>query len=103
MGDLQKLDNMCEAARGYALATQLNLIIALLNELRADAATNRTELLALNTDLDTLRLSIKTITAKLDLDAGVTDTNYAAAADPEANTSGSPAAATTAAAVDTIT
>lgn len=103
MGDLQKIDNMCEAARGYGLATQLNLIIALLNELRTDAATNRTELLALSTDIDMLRPSITTITAKLDLDAGVTDTDYAATADPPPNSSGFPAATTTAAAVSTIT
>lgn len=37
-------------------------------------------------DLAALRASIVAITAKLDLDAGVTDTNYAATTNPVANT-----------------
>jgi len=55
MGDLQRLNNMCDAANQYGLATQLNIIIALLSELK----TNFNSLLT-----------------KLDSDAGVTDTDY---------------------------
>lgn len=35
-------------------------------------------------DLAALRTSVTTLTAKLDLDAGVTDTNYAALCNPPA-------------------
>ena len=40
---------------------------------------------AIQTDLDGLRASIVGITAQLDADAGVTDTDYAANNDPAAN------------------
>lgn len=82
--------------RDNAQVTDLTALIAAVNELIADAATNRTELLALNTDIDNLRAAIVGITAKLDADGGVTDTNYASTLDPVAVTSGSPAAALTA-------
>lgn len=82
--------------RDNAQVTDLTALIAAVNELIADHATNRTELLALNADIDALRAAIVGITAKLDADAGVTDTNYASTLDPAAVTSGSPAAALTA-------
>lgn len=43
----------------------------------------KTILFDVATDLHDLRLSIMTLTAKLDLDATVTDTDYAAECDPE--------------------
>lgn len=46
-----------------------------------------TEVNALQAETAALRASILIITAQLDLDAGVTDTDYAANADPVANTS----------------
>ena len=43
-------------------------------------------LTAVATDLAALRTSFVTLTAKLDLDAGVTDTNYASLCNPAAMT-----------------
>ena len=52
----------------------------------SDAANLRTEISAIVADLAALRAAILVITAQLDADAGVTDTDYAANADPVANT-----------------
>lgn len=41
-------------------------------------------LLSIQTDLAALRAAVVAITAKLDADAGVTDTNYAATCNPAA-------------------
>ena len=49
-----------------------------------DAKELRQLLTAILADLTALRTSITGITAKLDLDAGVTDTNYAALNNPAA-------------------
>jgi hypothetical protein len=65
----------------------------LVNELQADHATNKTIIDELKTDLNAaradliaIRAAVVAITAKLDLDGGVTDTNYAATCDPAALT-----------------
>ena len=52
------------------------------------AGNLRTQFNLLVDDVAALRASIVGITAKLDLDAGVTDTNYAALWDPAAMTAG---------------
>lgn len=59
-------------------------IKALLKDMAADIAAQTTA--AVVADLAALRVSIVAITAKLDLDAGVTDTNYAATTNPAAMT-----------------
>lgn len=59
-----------------------------------DAVSLRTQLAAAVADIAALRASIVGVNAKLDLDAGVTDTNYSALWNPAAQTSVTPAAAT---------
>lgn len=53
---------------------------------RVEVAEFRKLLEAAQADLAALRASIVAITAKLDADAGVTDTNYAATTNPAALT-----------------
>lgn len=53
---------------------------------RVEVAELRKLLEAAQADLAALRASIVAITAKLDADAGVTDTNYAATTNPAALT-----------------
>ena len=62
------------------------MIKTLLDELEVDAD-------ACNADIIAWRAAIVGITAKLDADAGITDTNYAATWDPAATTSTTIAAA----------
>jgi len=59
-----------------------------------DNVSLRTQLAAAVADVTALRTAIVGITAKLDADAGVTDTNYAATLNPAAQTSAAPATAT---------
>lgn len=82
------------------LVKLLQNIVDVVNELQADHATFKTLTDELNTDgdavfadLTALRNSIVGITAKLDADAGVTDTNYAATQNPAALTATAIAAA----------
>lgn len=70
------------------------------NELQADHGVFVTLTTELNTDADAvfadltaLRAAVVAITAKLDADAGVTDTNYAATCNPAALTATAIAAA----------
>lgn len=60
----------------------------------ADNVNLRTQLAAAVVDLGVLRAAIVAITAKLDADVGVTDTNYAATTNPAALTASAPASAT---------
>lgn len=53
------------------------------NSTRADEAAINSALLA---DITAVRAAVLAITAKLDADAGVTDTNYAATCNPAALT-----------------
>lgn len=80
----------------------------LIEELHDDHATNKTfmdevktDYTALLADVTAIRTAVLAITAKLDLDGGVTDTDYAATCDPAALTAtsiaASPAATLTAA------
>lgn len=62
--------------------------------LAADNASLRTQLTALLADVTAIRTAYLVVTAKLDLDATVTDTNYAALGNPAALTAVAPAAAT---------
>lgn len=64
-----------------------------LNELQTDAGTNKTlidelktDLTALIADVTAIRTAVVGITAKLDADGGVTDTDYASSLDPAALT-----------------
>ena len=68
------------------LRTDVNNLITLANELKTDYT-------ALLADVTAIRTSVVGITAKLDLDAGVTDTNYAATQNPAALTATAIAAA----------
>lgn len=77
-----------------ALATALTNIGTLINELAADHATVKAFIDEIKVDNDAtvadiaaLRAAVVGITAKLDADSGVTDTNYASAWDPAAQTS----------------
>lgn len=92
--DAIELKKLLDAAR-----TELGVIRTLANELRTDHATLKTltdELIvdgdASVVDVAALRTAIVGITAKLDADAGVTDTDYAATWDPAAQTGTSIAA-----------
>ena len=76
-----------------AAKTELDALRTLTTELKTDND-------AAVADIAALRAAIVGITAKLDSDAGVTDTNYAATQDPAAQTSTTIAAA---AAVETLT
>jgi len=60
---------------------------------QADLASLRTQIIAINDDVGAIRTSLVAITAKLDLDAGVTDTDYATN-DPAAITAADPGALT---------
>ena len=82
------------------LVKLLNNIILVVNELQADHATFKTMTDELNVDgdavfvdLTAIRAAIVGITAKLDNDGGITDTNYAATWDPNALTATAIAAA----------
>lgn len=75
------------------LVKLLNNIVDVVNELQADHATFVTLTTELNTDgdavfadLTAIRNAVLAITAKLDLDAGVTDVNYASTCNPAALT-----------------
>ena len=59
-----------------------------------DLANIRATLVTLKADVNAHRAAIVALTAKLDLDAGVTDVNYAATCDPVADTTAAPAAIT---------
>lgn len=61
-----------------SLFTLLENLVTVVNELVDDHATNKTFTDELKTDLNALRTDVLAVAAKLDLDAGVTDTNYAA-------------------------
>ena len=104
--------------------TTVDALVTLATELRVDHATNKTAVDELNTlttelrtdhatfitltdelktdvnaavvDLGAIRTKFVALTAKLDLDGGVTDTNYAATLDPAALTATSIAAASVA-------
>lgn len=65
-----------------------------LDAARADSVALRASLVTVKADLTALRTAITGLTAKLDLDAGVTDENYASALDPAALTTTDPAATT---------
>lgn len=58
--------------------TSLLEIETLIEELAADHATNKTFTDELKTDLNALKTDLGTIATKMDSDAGITDTNYAA-------------------------
>lgn len=69
------------------LVTWMRNVTAVLNELVADHATNKTftdelktDLTALIADVTAIRSSFNTAMTKLNADGGVTDTDYAAAA-----------------------
>lgn len=71
----------------------LTNVTAVVNELQADHATNKTLLDELKTDLTALIADVTAIrtafvgaTAKLDADSGVNDTDYASSLDPAALT-----------------
>lgn len=71
----------------------LSNIVDIVNELQEDHATNKTMTDELNldgdrtfADLTAIRAAVVAITAKLDADGGVTDTNYAATCNPAALT-----------------
>jgi hypothetical protein len=75
------------------LVKLLTNIKDVVNEIQADHATVKTFIDELKldfdrsvTDLGVLRTAITTLTAKLDLDATVTDSNYAATCNPAAIT-----------------
>lgn len=70
-GQTDNLNNMCPAAKNCNLGTWLNTIVTLANELKSNIATVRTM-------ANELKVDHNALLAKLDLDAGVTDTNYAA-------------------------
>ncbi len=80
--------------------TSYDACVTLIDELADDQAVNKTltdELVVDNdaavADISALRAAIVGITAKLDLDAGVTDTDYASLWDPASQTSTTIAAA----------
>ena len=73
--------------------TTVDALITLTTELRADHATAITFAAELKTDVDAavadltaIRGGVLAVTAKLDADGGVTDTNYAATCNPAALT-----------------
>ena len=75
------------------LVKAINNLVDAVNELIADHATFKTVVDEMNTDADAvfadltaIRTAVVGITAKLDADAGVTDTNYASTLDPAALT-----------------
>lgn len=81
------------------LVTFLNNVTTLVNELQADHATFKTvvdelktDYTALLADVTAIRTALVGVTAKLDADAGITDTDYAATHDPAALTAGAIAA-----------
>lgn len=76
-----------------AVDTELDALRTLANECKVDVN-------ALVTDATAIRTAVTSITAKLDLDAGVTDTNYASTCNPAAITATTIAAA---AAVESLT
>lgn len=65
--------------------------ITLLNAVLADYTAIRAEVVKLVTDITALRTSYNTLVTKMNADAGITDTNYAA---PAAITAAAPAAPT---------
>ena len=98
-GEIAKTNNMCPNAQDVALGTEISKLQALASELRTDHATFKAAADAVETlieelyddhatfkaavdSLVTLANELKTdhnaLLAKLDADAGVTDTNYAA-------------------------
>ena len=80
-------------AAGVDLGVLRTPIVALITDITAV----RTQVAAAVADIAALRAAIVGLTAKLDADGGVTDTNYAATLDPAAQTSATPAALTAAA------
>lgn len=68
-----------------ALVAFLTNVVALCNELKTDYT-------ALRVDVAAIRTALVGVTAKLDADGGVTDTNYASTLDPAALTSSTIAA-----------
>ena len=78
MGTKAELDKMCPAAQLAELGTKLDAIITLIRELHDDHATFRTVVDDLKTFCNTINDTIDGILAKLDADAGVNDTDYAA-------------------------
>jgi hypothetical protein len=61
-----------------ALFQFLSNIVTVVNELRTDHATFKTVVDELVTDVGTIATFQAALTAKLDADSGITDTNYAA-------------------------
>lgn len=98
-GDLVKLlgnirDNLNELTTDHAtFKTSVDAIETLIEELHDDHATFKTvvdelktDYTALLADVTAIRTKLVATHAKLDLDGGVTDTNYAATNDPAALT-----------------
>ncbi len=84
-------------------ATAVDELNTLTDELHDDHATNKTMTDELHVDVDLITLAVDGIVAKLDGDAGITDTNYEAVHGVGGSGAALPAAAIAATDVATIT
>ncbi len=85
------------------LVQLLNNIVNVVNELQADHASFKTLTDELKDDADAITLAVDGIVAKLDGDAGITDTNYEAVHGVGGSGAVLPAAGVAAADVATLT
>ena len=97
-GEIAKTNNMCPNAQDVALGIEISKLQALASELRTDHATFKAAVDSLRTLANELKTDHNALLVKLDADAGVTDTNYAAShTTTAANASATPATITAAA------